>query len=711
MKPYYKFLLSLLMMTFFATAADKPNILWLVSEDNGARWLGSYGNPAKPTPTLDKLASEGFRFTNTYASVPVCAPQRFTWLTGINAISAGTQGMRSNVVIPKSIKYYPEIFQELGYYTSKGANKKGKIPGDGKTDYNSKGVRTSKDEKSREAHQSWNDGKALDWDTLKENQPFMHVINTHDTHESRSFGAFNPNKDNAPKAKNRAAYHPDIPEVDYVYEKYNECHRKMDKTVAMWLKDLEDSGLAENTIVVYSSDHGGVLPRSKRYLYNSGTHCPLIVRIPKKFKHLYPAEKPGMVVDELVSFTDFPKTFLSLGGAQEKDLQQMQGRVFLGDKKNNEPKHIFSFRGRMDERLDMVRSVRDRELLYMRNYMPFVPVGQYLAYLHNSAAMRAWWQHHKDGKTDEITGRYFKQPRDIDELYNSASDYDNVKNLAFGSKNAAKIKEMRAALRAWQLSIFDSGFLPEDEINREAAKAGLLVYDYVRDPKLYPLESYIDMADLSLEVDLKNIPNFLEGLKSEYIGLRYWSTLGLLNLTFFNEISKPTIVIAAMKERLKNEKSEVIRAYTAWLLVRLGEVDSGVVELKKLAFSSYSLNTVYNNLDWMKPEVSLPISAQVLLYATPQKDDRAFGNSMKVLVNNISNNSSPELAILIAKRQKAVSLVKTKKNRLKNLAVNKDKYPEDRLAREKVLNQKQYDKAVIDAASSLEELRKLFPRT
>jgi N-sulfoglucosamine sulfohydrolase len=100
MKSYYKFLLSLLTMTFFATAADRPNILWLVSEDNGARWLGCYGNPAKPTPTLDKFAAEGFRYTNTHASVPVCAPQRFTWLTGINAISAGTQGMRSNVVIP-----------------------------------------------------------------------------------------------------------------------------------------------------------------------------------------------------------------------------------------------------------------------------------------------------------------------------------------------------------------------------------------------------------------------------------------------------------------------------------------------------------------------------------------------------------------------------------------------------------------------------------
>ena len=93
-----KFLNTVIIGVMFlsaAFAAEKPNIIWMVSEDNGARWLGCYGNPAKPTPNLDKLATRGFRFTNTYASVPVCAPQRFTWITGINAISCGTQGMRS----------------------------------------------------------------------------------------------------------------------------------------------------------------------------------------------------------------------------------------------------------------------------------------------------------------------------------------------------------------------------------------------------------------------------------------------------------------------------------------------------------------------------------------------------------------------------------------------------------------------------------------
>lgn len=203
-------------------SSSKPNIIWMVSEDNGARWLGCYGNPAKPTPTLDKLATQGFRYTNCYASVPVCAPQRFTWITGINAISAGTQGMRSGFKIPESIKFYPEILKKQGYYTSKGK--------DAKTDYNYRG---------RNANDTWDDPKNINWDNLKKNQPFFHVFNTHDTHEWQSFGGFRPDKDKAPKAKNLAKYHPDIPEMHFVYEKYNKALRNMDNRVKGWLDNLK----------------------------------------------------------------------------------------------------------------------------------------------------------------------------------------------------------------------------------------------------------------------------------------------------------------------------------------------------------------------------------------------------------------------------------------------------------------------------------------
>ena len=672
-------------LAFFnvSVADDRPNILWIVSEDNGARWFGCYGNPAKPTPTLDKLAAEGFRYERCYSSIPVCAPQRFTWLTGINAISAGTQGMRSGVQIPDFIRYYPEIFQDIGYYTSKGK--------DAKTDYNHRSNRSGND--------SWNEPKKLEWDVLKQKQPFMHVINTHSTHESRVFGAYNPNKHTAPKAGNLAAYHPDLPSIHFVYEKYNEAHRKMDAEVKTWLTELEQSGLAESTIVIYSSDHGGVLPRSKRFLYNSGTHCPLIVRIPEKYKNLYPASKPGDTVKELVSFTDFPKTWLNLGGATKDQVEQMQGRSFLGKETEPNPEFVYSFRNRMDDRLDMVRSARDNEFLYIRNYMPFAPVGQFLPYLFNSQAMRDWKQHDLDGKTDAVTSRFFKQPRAIDELYLYKKDYDNVKNLAADSANTERIKAMRAALRKWQLEIFDSGFIPEDEMGQQAAKYELTVYEFVRKPELYPLEQYIDMADKSLELDPKNLGCFLESLNSPFVGNRYWATLGILNLSFAGDSTKDNTVLNAMQALLeKSTESQVVKAYAAWVIVRSGNDKQGQEALdflKNLGHKTYSFRTVLNVLDWMDSKHSSPVMLDIYL------NGKRSGDSARVITNHLVSQASAEVAELVEQHSKAVNSITNHEKRLKNYSQK----PEN-ISAEKIAKQTTQSQAELARATAVEkELR------
>ena len=106
-----------------ADAAERPNILWLVCEDSGVDWFGCYGNPRVKTPNIDTLAREGFRYTHAYASAPVCAPSRSTWITGINAVSTGTQPMRSRYLIPHGqIKYYPDYLRKAGYYTANHSN-------------------------------------------------------------------------------------------------------------------------------------------------------------------------------------------------------------------------------------------------------------------------------------------------------------------------------------------------------------------------------------------------------------------------------------------------------------------------------------------------------------------------------------------------------------------------------------------------------------
>lgn len=658
--------------TASAQADDRPNIIWIVSEDNGARWLGSYGNPAKPTPTLDKLAEEGFRYTNCYASVGVCAPQRFTWITGINAISAGTMNMRSGADLPERIRFYPEIFSELGYYTSKGK--------DAKTDYNFRG---------RNANDTWDDSKNINWENLKANQPFIHVFNTHATHESRSFGAYNPNQHEAPEALNLAAYHPDLPEMRFVYEKYNECMRKLDGEVAGWLAELEASGMADNTIVIYSSDHGGVLARSKRFLYNSGTHCPLIVRIPEKYQALYPAAKPGMTVDELVSFVDFPKTWLGLGGADAAAVEQMQGRVFFGEGKEPEPDYVFSFRQRMDDRYDMARSVRDRDLLYIRNYMPFISNGQHIPYTHNSAAMRAWRTHYLEGKTDAVTGRFFGRERAIDELYRTHEDYDNIENLALDPASGQQIAAMRAALRAWQLDIFDSGFIPEDDMNRLAKAQDLTVYDYVRRPELYPLEDYIDLADLTLTMDGANLDRFVAGLENEDLGIRYWSTLGILNLTLKSDAGNTAAVKAALLKQLADsDESEVIRSYSAWILIRIGEREAGFAFLNQMIEQSYTPRTVLNILDWMDQPEAIGLIVKNYLAASQKSSDQ-----IKVMVAKLIEEAPAELSDLIQQREKLRHLTKAREGRIKKLKKESGKMSAEQLTAETAKAQGEMDDA------------------
>ena len=146
----------------------------------------------------------------------------------------------------------------------------------------------------------------------------------------------------------------------------------------------------------YYADHGGVLGRSKRFVYESGTHVPFIVRIPEKYKYLFPAEKPGNKVDRLISFVDLAPTLLSIIGEPVPEF--MQGNAFLGKQKTADPEYAYMFRGRMDERYDMCRAVRDSKYRYIRNYMPYRIYGQHLEYLWKAPSMPSWEQAYLKGE-------------------------------------------------------------------------------------------------------------------------------------------------------------------------------------------------------------------------------------------------------------------------------------------------------------------------
>jgi N-sulfoglucosamine sulfohydrolase len=566
---YVKMLIVLWFSCFALSAQDKPNILWLTSEDNNINWIGCYGNPHAKSPNIDKLAAEGFQYMHCYANAPVCAPSRSTWITGVHALSMGTHPMRSRYDIPhKTIKYYPDLLKDAGYYVGNAR----------KTDYNIGG---------RSDNSPW-DTMKTDWKKLKEKQPFFMVINSTKSHESRAFGNVSNTK-HSPENVRLAKYHPNIPVIRQNYAHYHDQILKMDADIGASLKALKENGLAENTIVIYNSDHGGVLARSKRFLFNSGTHCPLVVRIPEKFKHLRPG-KPGTKVDKIVSFIDMTKTWLKLCGAKTPDY--LQGKVFLGEAQEDRKYHV-SFRGRMDERCDNVRAIRNNKFLYIRNYMPYAPWGQHLNYLWKMEATQAWENHHKAGKTDKITGRFFNT-KPMEELYDTSKDPDNVNNLINNPEYKTIIAELSQAMSDWQLKNHDSALLPESEMVKRAADNNMTIYEMVRNPKLYNAAAYLETSAIALENNPANASKLYDKLKDTDGGVRYWAMVGCFLIA-----DKGSVDLEVIKKSLQDSSHEV-RALAAWILYKKGDKTSAqAVWNDLLKNSSYASLKVTNIIDWI----------------------------------------------------------------------------------------------------------------
>jgi len=573
----------------------KPNVLWITSEDNSVEWISCYGAKNAKTPHIDQLARDGFRYLYCFDNGAVCAPTRSSWITGMHAISNGTQPMRSGFEIPGFIRFYNEQLQKVGYFTSNCS----------KTDYNLRGPN------GRNPKDFWNysgGDYAGTWKKRKDGQPFFTVFNIGHSHESRAFGALSKESKN-PSKMILAPYHPDIPEMRETYAKYGGAVENMDRTVGEAIQRLKDDGLYEDTIIIYNSDHGGVIARSKRFLYSSGIHCPLIVRIPEKWKHLYPkGKKPGSTVDRIVSFIDMPKTWLSITGA--KITENFQGRIFLGPDSEPAAQYHFSWRSRADERFDCVRVMRDEQFAYHKNYAPFAPNGQYLAYMHKMKATGAWERHHQAGKTNAVTGRFF-EPRPSEEFYDNFKDFHNVDNQIDDPLHQTKIKELKKELRRQQLKYFDSGLIPEEMRNRMIKEKKTTVYAFVRNPELYPLAKYLDYADLVLAREAKNLKTLTKGLSAKDPVIRYWSVVGLLLL---EEDAKPAI--PALKNALDDQ--DEIPPLAAWAIYKAGNKTFAEKWMLETITNNPGNKTLANILDWMGKD-GHPILAKIPAGKLPKK--------------------------------------------------------------------------------------------
>lgn len=496
--------LSLLIALSSLTArgAERPNVLWITSEDNGPE-LGCYGDTYAVTPNIDSLAAKGLRYLHAWSNAPVCAPARTTLISGLYPPSTGSQHMRSQVRLPEGFKMYPQYLREAGYYCTNHS----------KEDYNLIKPGQVWDASDNQAH----------WKNRREDQPFFAIFNHTDSHESQI--RTRPHQAvHDPAEAPVPAYHPDTPEVRQDWAQYYDKLTEMDAKVGANLKELEEAGLTEDTIVFYYGDHGSGMPRSKRWPYNSGLHVPLIVFIPEKFKHLAPEDyRAGGTTDRLVSFVDLAPTLLSLVGVPIPE--HFHGHAFLGPADAGEPPYLYGFRGRMDERIDCVRVVRDQRYLYIRNYMPHKPYGQHVSYMFQTPATQVWKALHDEGKLDEAQSAFWR-PKPAEELYDLEVDPDEVHNLAYDPAQRSRVAAFREVQEAWARRIRDLGFLPEDEIHERAGDDA--PYVMARDPERYPQERILSMAEMASSLAPGLTDTLIEGCRDDDSAVRFWAASGLL---------------------------------------------------------------------------------------------------------------------------------------------------------------------------------------
>ena len=588
----------------------KPNILWIVTEDNSLHYMNLYTKGGAEMPNVSSLASEGVVFNNAFSNAPVCSVARSTIITGVYSPRIGTQYHRrmSLVKLPDDVKPLPVYLKEAGYYTSNNS----------KEDYNFIKDGEIWDESS---------GKAS-YKNRKKDQPFFHVQNFHNTHEGQ-LHFDQEHLDNALKTNNLDSikpfpYHPDTPTFRYTQSLYHNHHKDVDKEIGKFIKKLEDENLLDNTIIFYYADHGGVLPRSKGYIYESGLNVPLVVRIPEKFKKLSPF-KAGSRTSTFVEFVDLVPTVLSIAGIEIP--RSVDGKPFLGKKlkksKLEKQNTTFGYADRFDEKYDLVRSVRVGKYKYIRNYQPFNVDGLYNYYRYKMLAYKEWYKLFQDGKLNEVQGQFFK-PRAPEALYNIEEDPHEIKNLAKDKNYIEILLDLRTKLNDHLVSINDLSFIPEPHL-LENGLDDIVSYSEKNKDLISRL---IKISDLSLS-DYKQVSSKIQdALNDINPWVRYW---GLIVSSSYG--SKALENKEQINSIFENDPENLVRMRAAefMLLNNLEISDSKINSLLKKSNFEAETNLMLNTLANIKtsnPNYKLNLNKRVFPenWLPPLREENALVN-------------------------------------------------------------------------------------
>ncbi|PKQ64792.1 hypothetical protein BZG02_02740 [Labilibaculum filiforme] len=480
-------LLALIPSTMLKAESDRPNILILFLDDLDPDF-GCYGNKLTQTPNIDQLAGEGMRFTRAYATAPVCSPSHTSLFTGCYASTVGCPQHRSSYIdkLPEAYTILTQLMSEAGYFTvnfkSNGDRMYNKIYGaTAKTDLNfDRGKWENNQESGKEVFDHlqiidptdistyFNGGE---WTKKREGQPFFAYANI----ETGKKHGFEPGRI---WAKERGiavdSTHIDVPlyysdngEVRHILASSLDAVSHVDFEVGKFLDALEESGCADNTMVILMSDHGATLQRHKQCLWYTGVHIPMILRWPNHIK-------AGQVNKELASIIDIAPTCLQAVSAEVP--KTMEGLNLLS-KAPRKRTCVFATRDGMDGTFDCSRTVITKDFQYIHHFFPELP------YCENSYASRALTfksmkDLQKNNKLTDLQAMYFiaKPPF---ELYDLQKDIKQLKNLAFDVKHQEQVKNYQQLLFKWQKQTGDKiidarKYLGVDKVPINTSVDGLL---------------------------------------------------------------------------------------------------------------------------------------------------------------------------------------------------------------------------------------------
>jgi len=512
---------------------ERPNIVWLTTEDNSANWYKLYNPDGATMPNIERLAREGLVFNNAYSCGPVCSVARSTIISGCYVSRLGAQWHRRQVPVkmPDGLKMFPWYLRKAGYYTTNNS----------KQDYNftNRDIEGVWDESSRKAS----------FRRRRPGQPFFHVQNYTRTHESQLFGSLPANIERTvdPADVKLFPYHPDTPLFREKYSQYLSLMSHVDTEMGKVITQLEEDGLMDDTFIFHYGDHGGVLPGGKGYAHNDGLQVAMVVYVPKNWKHLVPLDKAqgrplkrGSRVDGFVEFVDLSATVLNLAGIAIPE--EIDGTPFLGkgvtlDELNNRDT-AFGYAERFDEKYDMVRFLRKGKYTYLRSYQPFNFDGLHNFYRYKQPAFCEWRDLYKAGKLNAAQSAFYKK-RPPECLYNIEKDPHEINNLAADLKYAGILIDMRKVLQKKLKSLPDIGFFAEPVFLAESGADGKRFGQKNKEQ----IATLIDIADLQMVPFPEARERIARALNSKKPMERYWgmitcSTFGKQASCFYDHAKK-----------------------------------------------------------------------------------------------------------------------------------------------------------------------------